>query len=214
MDDEKAIRMEYVCDVQTRDFPGGSMTFRFVVFFIGVLVGGGGALAGEYPYSGFFTQPSSPNDDTRCGVIFFHQKPDGSFTGYHLDEKYWNGNKKVRFLRYHVGKCEFDESSSLETCTTERNIMMPEMNGKKEYSKIIEIHVDGIKALSASSELDAKSDSGLETLLKRCPFDEEQIAPLLSESETTYSLEQLTGYANQPHPELQLRSLLEIKKRK
>lgn len=155
----------------------------------------GGALADPYPFSGFFALKTAGGGAAGCGFDILHQSRDGQFSGYLLDRRHWDAHKQPRFLRYKRGTCSFDGATAIDNCVAHED----HINGvqqKPDRAKITILDNDAVAMLTLGEDDDARALADVPPFVfKRCPFDEAQIRPLLSDDTAGYSSSELKAMA-------------------
>ena len=156
------------------------------------LAAGGTALAGGYPYSGFFTTSFGDlveaDVQLTCASSVFRQDKDGSFVNYHVDLPRFQTTGEVRYLRYSAGICSLEESSRIESCR---------MTGSTNPDEIGAVFIDVIRTMAPdvieTAAFDTADDARAwiaggqpeptgDIRISRCPgFDDETLRGVLTE---------------------------------
>ena len=92
------------------------VSLRCIGFVLPVLMligTSGPGQAKDYPYSGYFAFVNSefPGslDTATCAFSFFHQRPDGTYTSYHIDLALFKASKAVRYVEFNRAQCTYSE---------------------------------------------------------------------------------------------------------
>lgn len=163
----------------------------------------GVAAADPYPFSGFYALEAPGRAGAGCGFDILHQSRDGAFSGYLLDRPHWDAHKEARFLRYKHGTCTFDSRTAIDNCVTQTNHIDDPGDAKPDRAKITVLDDHAVAMLTLGADDDPQDLAGVPPFVfKRCPFDEEQILPRLSDSVAGYSQSELKAMARSRDPDL------------
>jgi hypothetical protein len=137
-------------------------------------------LVGVYSVLGAEAEKHYGMDKFTCLASFAVQRADGSYTAYHIDETKLGKDFKVEFHPYDMGTCSYDAGKKLETCKVTKSNW-----GEHVYYIIHRGTIDGAEVQDAA---DAANPTAVSTAnLRKCPFDEAQIKPFLSEQWLNYN---------------------------
>lgn len=138
------------------------------------------ALAGEVnPYAGVFSVLEAESEKHYgmikflCLATFSIQHSDGSYTSYHIDTQ-TIGEGKVTFHPYEVGICDFESAKNMERCKVQKSNW-----GEHEYLINHQGEADGA---FVQAVVDLRNPGAITVSnMRKCPFDEAQIKPFLSD---------------------------------
>ncbi|WP_072394072.1 hypothetical protein [Hyphomicrobium sp. CS1GBMeth3] len=155
------------------------------------------AAADPYPFSGFYALERPGFGSAACAFDILHQSESGEFSGYLLDKRHWNTQKRARFLRYKHGACTFDASTAIDNCVTHVNHVTDVREAKLDRAKVTVLSAHRVAMLTLGDGDSAERLPDLPPFVfKRCPFDADQIAPLLSDDVGGYSRAELREMAS------------------
>lgn len=170
----------------------------------------GAAAADAYPFSGFFALETRGLGSAACGFDILHQSRDGAFSGYILDRRHWDAHGEARFLRYKHGVCTFDSATAVDNCVTQQN-HITDVPDAPDRAKVTVLGDDRVAMLTLGEGDDATRLPDLPPFVfLRCPFDETQIAPRLSDGVGGYSRAELMEMARSRDADLMRRVLSTI----
>jgi hypothetical protein len=164
----------------------------------GVAAVAGPAAAGDYPYSGVFalsvSETPAETDLARCALSFFTQGSDGAFVSYHVDIAQFLKDKSVRYLPYNNGKCVFDATQKIESCTVAADTD-PSSVGRTFYDVLQSTEGPMVKTTMFETLDQAKVFAKDGTVtgggpmnLYRCPFKAEWLSGVLAKETSRLDL--------------------------
>lgn len=167
-----------------------------------------------YPFEGYFALRSPGAAHAGCGFDVLHQSHSGEFSGYLLDRAYWNAHGTPRFVRYKHGSCTFDSDTAVDHCVTHVNHIKDVSNALPDRAKITVLDADSVAMLTLGEGDDPESlPEAPPFVFERCPFDAEQIEPLLTDNAADRTPRALQDMASARDSDVALQVIEAIKTR-
>jgi len=142
--------------------------------------------AEPYPFAGVFSILEAESekhfgmDKFTCLASLVVQRPDGSYTAYHVSMEKLGAEGKAEFHPYETGICEYSSVKKLESCAVTKS-----SHGQYKYLADHQGETDGVTRLAI---VDLRNPSQVNiSIMRKCPFDEARLAPHLSEQWLNYS---------------------------
>lgn len=150
------------------------------------------AAADPYPFSGFYALETPGQAHAGCGFDILHQTRSGAFSGYILDRRHWDAHKEARFLRYKHGTCAFDAQTGVDNCVTAEDHINDASGKKADRAKITVLDDTRVAMLTLGEDDDPAEVADLPPFVfKKCPFDEAEITPRLTDGVAGYTRDEL-----------------------
>ena len=169
--------------------------------------------AEDYPFSGFFWPAMDSVDTTRiaqlCALTFLDQRPDGTWSTYHVDLAAFRESKTISYHKLSEGSCRFTPETKVESCAVTMDKSYTEGAGQTFYDVLVGMTADRVDTvmIEAASlwetvmQNGGTGDEGMQLTYLRCPYREDAIRALISPDITTLSADDLNALRF-PDPEL------------